>query len=118
MKRAKLVSVRVAHIRQVESPEVSFAQTRGLFDRSASVGDCSVVKLGNLFRGIALEPDSAAIGARCCFAIDRLADAEGDAVMAIEQSDMACVRFISDGFTNAKYAEHRVIKAFRTLDIV
>ena len=89
MKRAELVAVGIADVSEVHRAERAVAKAGRILARRPPIRNRDVVELLHLLRRIALEADGAAVRCACRFAVDRLGDAEGSAVMAIEESRMA-----------------------------
>jgi hypothetical protein len=77
-----------------------------------------VMELPHLRWRIALEPYGSAIGERRSLSIDGFANAEGTAVMPIEQSSLTSTVLISQWLTCAKHTKQGVVEALRALDVV
>lgn len=118
MNRTQFVSVRVAHVGEVERAHMAFAQAWWLLDGCAAVGDGGVMEQLHLFRRDALEADGGAIGDGRFLVVDRLADAEDIAVVPIEQAGMAGRCLVASRFAGSESGEDRVVEALRALDVV
>jgi hypothetical protein len=118
MDGAQLVAIRVSHIGQVQRAQAAGAWARRVLDRHASVRHGHIMEALHLLRRMALEANGAAVGHRGRLSVDGLGQAEGAALMAVEQAHMARARHISHGLTGTEYAQHRVVKALGALDVV
>mmetsp|Transcript_59431 Transcript_59431/g.140502 ORF Transcript_59431/g.140502 Transcript_59431/m.140502 type:complete len:247 (-) Transcript_59431:211-951(-) len=116
--RAELVAIRVAHIAQVHGPQRAFAQARRFFDGTAAMRDRHIVEGLDLFGGFAFEADGAAVGMAGRLVVDRLADAEAVAGMAVEHPLMAGGRGVAHAFGRAQHGQHRVVEALAALDVI
>jgi len=118
VQRAQLVTVRIAHVREVQRPEAALAQARRRLDRRAAVCDGRVVERVDLFGRRALEADGGAVRARRLRTVDRFGDAEITAVVAVEQPVLACRIRVGERFAHAEDAQHGVVEAPRAFDVV
>ena len=82
------------------------------------MGHSGVVEDLDLFGRVALEADGAAIGTGRGFAIDGFADAEGAAIVTVEEPRVACARLVAVRLARPERAQHRVVKALGSLDVV
>src|SRR5689334_20547787 len=98
--------------------EAAVARSRRIFARRAAARDRHVVELLHLFRRIALEADGAAVRGSCRFPVDRLCDAEGPAIVPIEEPRMARRSLIVDGLPlETEHAENLVVERLGPLEI-
>ena len=80
--------------------------------------DGRVVEGLQLLSGLTLEADRAAVGVSGRLAVDRLADSEGAAVVAVEQARLAGPVHVAHSLSRAQHAEHGVIKALGPFNVV
>jgi RNA:NAD 2'-phosphotransferase (TPT1/KptA family) len=73
----------------------ALTQARSIFNRSASMRNCSVMELLNLLWRTAPEPNGAAIGECGWFTVYRLTDAERVAIVPVEQADLSSTVLVS-----------------------
>ena len=71
-----------------------------------------VVEFTHLLGGIALEGDGAAVGKGRRLVVDWFADAEGAAIVSVEESSVSGVRLIAQRLARSERSEHRVVEAF------
>jgi hypothetical protein len=64
VQRAQLVTVGIAHVREVQRPQAALAQARRCLDRRAALRDCRVMEGMDLFGRRAFEADGGAVRAR------------------------------------------------------
>jgi hypothetical protein len=107
----ELVTIRVAHIRQVHGAQLARTKTGRIFNRRSTVRDCRVMKEAHLLFSTALETDGAAIRGRSGFSIDRLADTEGSTVVPVEQAGLPCFVLISHRLSGPERAQHCIVEA-------
>ncbi len=80
--------------------------------------DGRVVEGMQLLSGLTFEADRAAVGVSGGLSVDRLADSEGAAVVAVKQARLAGPVHVEHALPRAQHAEHGVIKALGPFNVV
>jgi hypothetical protein len=114
----ELIALRITHVGEVHHLQAIFAEPWRIFDRFATLRDRGVMKCLNLLGRAALEGDGAAVCRRRLFAVDGFTYAEGASVMPVDQATVARRSLVTRRFGGPECAEHSIIKALRTLDVV
>ncbi|OGB61140.1 MAG: hypothetical protein A3G29_06570 [Burkholderiales bacterium RIFCSPLOWO2_12_FULL_64_99] len=101
IKSAELVAVRITHVCQIHRAQATWARARRVLNGGAAICNGCVVKRMHLLRGSARKADGSAIRGSGWLIVDWLDNAEGVAIVTVEESRMAGLILVAKRFCGA-----------------